>query len=156
AMIVVMKAGATQQQVEGVVERLQCLGVRGKVIAEAERTLVAALTDHQGHANGEGHTNGYDELKQALEAGEGVEKVVQVLAPYKMASSQLKSEPTCVRARQLQVGADRLGIIAGPCAVESKEQILQVAEVVKECGGTGLRGGAFKPRTSPYSFQGLK
>jgi 3-deoxy-7-phosphoheptulonate synthase len=97
-----------------------------------------------------------DGAKQALETIEGVEKVVPILAPYKMASTEVKKEPTRVEARGLKVGAGRLGVIAGPCSVESREQILEVAHVVKEAGAAGLRGGAFKPRTSPYSFQGLK
>src|SRR5437763_11809822 len=73
-----------------------------------------------------------------------------------MASTEVKKEPTCVEVRQLKVGAGKIGVIAGPCSVESREQILEVAHAVREAGAMGLRGGAFKPRTSPYSFQGLK
>ena len=98
-----------------------------------------------------------DGAKQALETGEGVEKVVPILAPYKMASTEVKKEPTVRRGRATcKVGGGHIGVIAGPCSVESREQILEVAHIVKEAGATGLRGGAFKPRTSPYSFQGLK
>src|SRR5438270_3122922 len=79
-----------------------------------------------------------------------------ILAPYKMASTEMKKEPTLVEVLGLKVGAGHLGVIAGPCSVESKDQILQVAALVREAGAAGLRGGAFKPRTSPYSFQGLK
>jgi 3-deoxy-7-phosphoheptulonate synthase len=79
-----------------------------------------------------------------------------ILAPYKMASTEVKATPTCVVSRKLQVGAGHLGVIAGPCSIESREQILTVARAVREAGARGLRGGAFKPRTSPYSFQGLK
>jgi 3-deoxy-7-phosphoheptulonate synthase len=96
-----------------------------------------------------------DGAKQALETGEGVEQVVPILAPYKMASTEVKKEPTLIEVRRLQVGAGHLGVIAGPCSVESREQILEVANIVREAGAAGLRGGAFKPRTSPYSFQGL-
>src|SRR5207249_4480124 len=84
------------------------------------------------------------------------EKVVPILAPYKMASTEVKKERTVVSARNLVVGGKTIGVIAGPCSVESREQILEIAQIVKEAGATGLRGGAFKPRTSPYSFQGLK
>jgi 3-deoxy-7-phosphoheptulonate synthase len=96
-----------------------------------------------------------DGAKQALETAEGVEKVVPILAPYKMASTEVKQERTLVQARDLKVGAGKVGVIAGPCSVESRGQILEIAHLVKEAGATGLRGGAFKPRTSPYAFQGL-
>jgi 3-deoxy-7-phosphoheptulonate synthase len=82
--------------------------------------------------------------------------VVPILAPYKMASTEVKKDRTVVTARSLKVGNGQIGVIAGPCSVESREQILEIANIVREAGATGLRGGAFKPRTSPYSFQGLK
>jgi 3-deoxy-7-phosphoheptulonate synthase len=143
-MIVVMKPGATQQQLDHVIERIEQLGLRSHVIVGTERTVVAALGEKR------------DGAKQALETGEGVEKVMPILAPYKMASSEMKKEPTLVEVLGLRVGAGHIGVIAGPCSVESRDQILQVAEAVREAGATGLRGGAFKPRTSPYSFQGMK
>jgi 3-deoxy-7-phosphoheptulonate synthase len=143
-MIVVMKPEATQQQIQHITGLIEQLGLRSQLIVGTERTVIAALGEKR------------DGAKQALEAGEGVEKVVPILAPYKMASTEVKKEPTCVSVRQLAVGAGKIGVIAGPCSVESREQILQVAEQVKEAGATGLRGGAFKPRTSPYSFQGMK
>ena len=143
-MIVVMKPGATKAQIDHIVERIDQLGLRSQLIVGTERTVVAALGEKR------------DGAKQALETGDGVEKVVPILAPYKMASTEVKKEPTCVEVLGLRVGAGRIGVIAGPCSVESKEQILQVAEAVRAAGATGLRGGAFKPRTSPYSFQGMK
>jgi 3-deoxy-7-phosphoheptulonate synthase len=94
--------------------------------------------------------------KQALENCPGVAEVVPILAPYKIASREVKSEPTVVRARGLTIGNGQIGVIAGPCSVENESQILSTARAVKAAGATGLRGGAFKPRTSPYSFQGLK
>jgi 3-deoxy-7-phosphoheptulonate synthase len=143
-MIVVMKPGASQKQIDHVIERIEQLGLRSHVIVGTERTVVAALGEKR------------DGAKQALETGEGVEKVVPILAPYKMASTEVKKEPTRVEVRALQVGDGALGVIAGPCSVESREQILEVAQLVREAGARGLRGGAFKPRTSPYSFQGMK
>ncbi len=143
-MIVVMKQGAEQAQVERVIEHIEQLGLRSHVIVGTELTVVAALGEKR------------DGAKQALETLEGVEKVVPILAPYKMASTEVKKEPTQVEVRRLKVGAGHLGVIAGPCSVESREQILEVAHIVREAGAQGLRGGAFKPRTSPYSFQGLK
>jgi 3-deoxy-7-phosphoheptulonate synthase len=143
-MIVVMKPGATQRQIDHIVERIEQLGLRSHIIVGTERTVVAALGEKR------------DGAKQALETGDGVEKVVPILAPYKMASTEVKKEPTRVDVLKLKVGAGHIGVIAGPCSVETKEQILQVAEQVREAGAGALRGGAFKPRTSPYSFQGLK
>src|SRR5438128_9145577 len=143
-MIVVMKPGATQHQLDHVIERIEQLGLRSHVIVGTERTVVAALGEKR------------DGAKQALETGEGVEKVVPILAPYKMASTEVKKERTVVQARNLRVGNGQIGVIAGPCSVESRDQILEVAKIVRAAGAAGLRGGAFKPRTSPYSFQGLK
>jgi 3-deoxy-7-phosphoheptulonate synthase len=143
-MIVVMKAGASTRQVDHVVDLIEGLGLRSHVIVGTDRTVVAAIGEKR------------DGAKQALETGDGVEKVVPILAPYKMASTEVKPEPTCVETLGLKAGAGSIGVIAGPCSVESREQILEVAHLVKEAGAGGLRGGAFKPRTSPYSFQGLK
>ena len=143
-MIVVMKSGATQKQIDHVIERIEQLGLRSHVIVGTERTVVAALGEKR------------DGAKQALETGEGVEKVVPILAPYKMASTEVKKERTRVEVLGLHVGDGRIGVIAGPCSVESREQILEIAHIVRDAGASGLRGGSFKPRTSPYSFQGMK
>ncbi|HYT88877.1 MAG TPA: 3-deoxy-7-phosphoheptulonate synthase [Gemmataceae bacterium] len=143
-MIVVMQPGAGKPAIDAVIERIEQLGLRSHVIVGVERTVVAALGEKR------------DGAKQALETAEGVEKVVPILAPYKMASTEVKKERTRVAALDFEVGGGRIGMVAGPCSVESRQQILDVAHAVKEAGATGLRGGAFKPRTSPYSFQGLK
>jgi 3-deoxy-7-phosphoheptulonate synthase len=143
-MIVVMKPGASQRQIDHVIERIEQLGLRSHVIVGTERTVVAALGEKR------------DGAKQALETGDGVEKVVPILAPYKMASTEVKRDRTIVEVLHLKVGNGHVGIIAGPCSVESRRQILDIAHLVKEAGATALRGGAFKPRTSPYSFQGMK
>jgi 3-deoxy-7-phosphoheptulonate synthase len=143
-MIVVMKPGATQRQIDHVIESVERLGLRSHVIVGTERTVVAALGEKR------------DGNKQALETVEGVEKVVPILAPYKMASTEVKKDRTLVQVLGLKVGAGYIGVIAGPCSVESREQILEVAHAAKDAGAAGLRGGAFKPRTSPYSFQGMK
>jgi len=143
-MIVVMRPGATQRQIDHVIERIEQLGLRSHLIVGTERTVIAALGEKR------------DGAKQALETGEGVDKVVPILAPYKMASTEVRQERTRVEVLGLKVGAGRVGVIAGPCSVESRDQILDIAHAVREAGASGLRGGAFKPRTSPYSFQGLK
>src|SRR4051812_14336168 len=111
-MIVVMKPGATQGQVDHVVERVEQLGLRSHIIVGTERTVVAALGEKR------------DGTKQALETAEGVEKVVPILAPYKMASTEVRKEPTLVEVLKLKVGAGHVGLIAGPCSVESRAQIL--------------------------------
>ncbi|MBP60782.1 MAG: 3-deoxy-7-phosphoheptulonate synthase [Planctomycetaceae bacterium] len=143
-MIVVMKKGATQDQVDHMVGRIEELGLKSHVIVGTERTVIAAIGEKREH------------IKGSLVTGSGVDDVVPILAPYKVASLEVKPEPTEVLAGSLRVGGGSLGIIGGPCSVEDEEQIIQTARAIKTAGATGLRGGAFKPRTSPYSFQGLK
>jgi 3-deoxy-7-phosphoheptulonate synthase len=144
SMIVVMEKHATADQIAHMVERVAGLGLKPHVIHGTERTVIAAVGEKREHA------------KESLESGPGVAEVVPILAPYKIASREVKPEPSMITARDLKIGAGRLGVIAGPCSVETEEQILQTARAVKAAGATALRGGAFKPRTSPYSFQGLK
>ena len=143
-MIVVMQKGATRDQVDHMARRVEELGLKSHIIFGVERTVIAAIGEKR------------DYMREALESGPGVEKVVPILAPYKVASREVKPEPTQVVAGSLRVGAGVVGIIAGPCSVENEDQIIRTATAVKAAGATGLRGGAFKPRTSPYSFQGLK
>ena len=143
-MIVVMEKGATQAQVEHMVKRVESLGLKSHVIVGSERTVIAAIGTKR------------EDTRQSLESGPGVAEVVPILAPYKVASREVKPEPTQVVAGSLRVGAGVLGVIAGPCSVENEKQIVETAKAVKAAGATALRGGAFKPRTSPYSFQGLK
>src|SRR3954469_14471452 len=147
-MIVVMKAGSTQEQINHVIERVREMGLKDHVIVGTERTVVACI--------------GNDRFKDrsVLESADGVEKVVPILAPYKMASREVKKERSVVplilgKAHGATVGGTKVAVIAGPCSVESKGQLLEIAHAVREAGATGLRGGAFKPRTSPYAFQGL-
>jgi 3-deoxy-7-phosphoheptulonate synthase len=139
-MIVVMKPGASQQQIDRVLQRLEQAGVRGQVIAGPSWTAIAVLGDKS---------------IRNLDALEGVDKVVSMGVPYKMAGIGIDQRPAGLQVQGLAVGNGRIGVIAGPCAVESRQQILEIAHMVKEAGATGLRGGAFKPRTSPYSFQGM-
>ncbi len=143
-MIIVMQAGAGEAELRLVVSRVEGIGLKPHVIVGTERTVVAVVGDERNAV-----FTGFETLP-------GVASVVPILAPYKVASREVQSEPTVVRARSLVIGGGTVGVIAGPCAVESREQIIETAEAVKSAGATGLRGGAFKPRTSPYSFQGLK
>ena len=143
-MIVVMKRSATEQDINAMISHVESLGLKPNVIRGAERTVIAAVGDERVAGIG------------SLESGAGVDEVLPILAPYKLASRELKPEQTVVRAGSLVVGGGTIGVMAGPCSVENEEQIVSTARAVKAAGATALRGGAFKPRTSPYSFQGLK
>ncbi len=143
-MIVVMKPGATEEEIRHTAGRVESLGLKAHIIQGTERTVIAAIGEKRA------------EHKLSLESSPGVAEVVPILAPYKVASREVKKESTVVKAGSLVVGNGQIGVIAGPCSVESEEQILKSAQAVKAAGATALRGGAFKPRTSPYSFQGLK
>ncbi|HLF25089.1 MAG TPA: 3-deoxy-7-phosphoheptulonate synthase [Anaerolineae bacterium] len=142
-MIVVMKHGATESDVEAVLARIQALGYRTHVSSGEERTIIGVIGDDRPID------------RSQLEAIEGVEKTVPILRPFKLASRDFSQADTIVRLNGTQVGGNRIVLIAGPCAVESRQQMLEAAYAVKEAGASVLRGGAFKPRTSPYSFQGL-
>ena len=139
-----MKQEATQDQITHMVQEVEALGLKAHIITGTERTVVAAVGSKR------------DSHRESLASGPGVAEVVPISAPYKVASREVKSEPTVVTAGSLSVGGGRVGVIAGPCSVESEEQLVETAKAVKAAGATALRGGAFKPRTSPYSFQGLK
>lgn len=143
-MIVVMKRGVTNSAVQEMVHQVEQMGLKAHVIYGTDRTVIAAIGDKRNID------------KDALASFQDVEKVVPILAPYKVASKETKPEPTVVKVLDLVLGGGNVGVIAGPCSVESEEQILDAARKVKAAGAKGLRGGAFKPRTSPYAFQGMK
>ena len=143
-MVIVMKPGAREEDLREVIARVETLGYQAHVIRGTTRSVVAAVGDERGKAR-----------LQALEALAGVESVVPILQPFKLASRETRPARTVVRVGSLEIGGDRLHVMAGPCSVESEEQLLTVARAVREAGATILRGGAFKPRTSPYAFQGL-
>ncbi|RLS34741.1 MAG: 3-deoxy-7-phosphoheptulonate synthase [Planctomycetota bacterium] len=143
-MIIVMQANATREDLDRVVAKVEERRLKPHVIVGTERTVVAVIGDERGAAG-----TGFETLS-------GVASVMPILAPYKVASREVCSEPTVVTAGPLVIGGGHVGVIAGPCSVENRDQIIATAKAVKAAGATGLRGGAFKPRTSPYSFQGLK
>jgi 3-deoxy-7-phosphoheptulonate synthase len=143
-MIIVMKGTATEENLQHVIHTIEELGYQSHVIRGTQRSVIGAVGDERGKAR-----------LQSLEAMEGVESVVPILQPFKLASREFKPTKTVVRVREVEVGGDRLPVVAGPCSVESEDQILETAKAVKEAGASLLRGGAFKPRTSPYAFQGL-
>jgi 3-deoxy-7-phosphoheptulonate synthase len=144
-MIIVMRAGAKKQEQKDVLQKIRKLGYKTHVIHGVERDVIGAIGDERGKAR-----------LQSLESMPGVEKVVPILKPFKLASSEVRKEPTIITAGKAKIGGPHFGIISGPCSVENRDQIFETAEAVKKAGATILRGGAFKPRTSPYSFQGLE
>ncbi|HPC47602.1 MAG TPA: 3-deoxy-7-phosphoheptulonate synthase, partial [Deltaproteobacteria bacterium] len=145
-MIISMKKGATQEQIDHVKTIIESFGYRVHESVGSERTILGAIGDERGK-----------ERLACLEAQPGVERVIRILSPYKLASRETRAEPTVIDLGfGVKVGNRRITVIAGPCAVESRDQIMEVASAIKESGAHALRGGAFKPRTSPYAFQGLK
>jgi len=143
-MIVEMKKGATVEEVRSVVERANSLGLKTQLNLGTDKTVVAILGSHTGQISTE-----------VFAVLPGVESVSRIMKPYKLASREFKSEDTTVSVKGIDIGGKRVVVMAGPCAVESKEQLFEAAQAVKEAGAVILRGGAFKPRTSPFSFQGL-
>lgn len=144
-MIVVVKNGTDKQKLQNVVQYLEAQGLKLHISEGVERTiigLVGATQEQKANLN--------------VESLEGVEKVMPVVTPYKLASREFHPEDTVIQIGDLTIGGNELQVMAGPCAVESREQMLEVAEMVKASGARILRGGAFKPRTSPYSFAGLE
>jgi 3-deoxy-7-phosphoheptulonate synthase len=145
-MVIVMHKGADKEQLAEVKKRIRELGYKPHVIHGETRNVIGAVGDERGKS-----------VLQALESLPGVENVVPILKPYKLASREVSPEPSAVEiAPGLSIGGDRLIMMAGPCSVESEAQILETAHAVKAAGAQVLRGGAYKPRTSPYSFQGME
>ena len=143
-MMVIMTQGYKQQEFDAVLRRLEELKLTGHPIIGVERTVIAVV----------GHI--YPELRDELETMPGVEDTVPISAPYKLAGRETKQEDTVIKVGSVEIGSGKTVIIAGPCAVENEQQIMETARAVKEAGAHMLRGGAFKPRTSPYSFRGLE
>src|SRR5579885_1020066 len=142
-MIIVMKVGASKKEVDHVCEEVKRLGFRPHLIHGEERNVIACI----------GHEKKKKDLF-ALQSAEGVESVVPISKPYKLASRETHKETSVIKIDGgAEIGGQRLCIMAGPCSVESEKQILDTAKSVKESGAQILRGGAFKPRTSPYDFQ---
>jgi 3-deoxy-7-phosphoheptulonate synthase len=146
-MMIVMKETATDEEVEAVVERIESAGALARRIVGARLTVIGAIGDVEQDVNVEG---------LGLEGQPGVDRVMPILKPYKLASSQMThGARTVLEIDGRKIGGDSFALIAGPCTVESREQTLQTARFAPDAGATLLRGGAYKPRTSPYAFQGL-
>lgn len=143
-MIVVMQAEATAKQIAAVVARIEEMGLKAHISEGQERTIIGVVGDDRKAAD-----------RDTISLMEGVERTMRVSHPYKIASREFHPDDTLVPLNGSRVGGKKIVVIAGPCSVESRQQIIEIACAVKEAGATALRGGAFKPRSSPYSFQGL-
>lgn len=144
-MIVVMEHMAHEQEIEAVMEKLSKAGFQLHLSQGVSRTIIGVI----------GENTKERVAAMAVEAMPGVEKVVPILHPFKLAGRDFKPEATQIEIGDIVIGGTAVHVMAGPCAVENEEQLLNVAKMVKEAGATIIRGGAYKPRTSPYSFQGL-
>ncbi|OGV59974.1 MAG: 3-deoxy-7-phosphoheptulonate synthase [Lentisphaerae bacterium RIFOXYC12_FULL_60_16] len=147
-MLVVMKRGASRREIRDVEQEIKDLGYKSHPIIGVERTVIGAIGDERGKTR-----------LQSLELSAGVERVIPILKPYKLAGVELHKEKSRIAigaGRKVVFGGRKIPVIAGPCCVEGLDQILTIAKAVKKAGAVALRGGAYKPRTSPYSFQGLE
>lgn len=143
-MIIVMNPGCTPQDVEHVAQLVRDRGLKVQVIVGTDRTVVAAIGDERRVD------------MSAIESAPMVERLVPILAPYKVASREVRPQGSIIPiGRDVEIGGQRLTVIAGPCSVEDEAQIIRIAQSVKDAGAHALRGGAFKPRTNPYEFKGL-
>jgi 3-deoxy-7-phosphoheptulonate synthase len=143
-MMIVMKQHATDHEVRSIVDRIEAIGACARPCSGREVTVISAIGDHKHIARLE------------LEGSPGVDRVVPILKPYKLASTQVRhGERSVLEIGGRKVGGEHFALIAGPCTVESRDQLLRTAHSVNDGGATMLRGGAYKPRTSPYAFQGL-
>jgi 3-deoxy-7-phosphoheptulonate synthase len=142
--MIIMKKGYSQEEYDAVVQRLEEIGLKAHPIVGVERTVIGVI----------GRI--YPELRDELETMSGVEDTVPISVPYKLASRELHPEDTVIQIGPTTIGGGKTAVIAGPCAIESEDQLITTAKAVKSMGANMLRGGAFKPRTSPYSFRGLE
>jgi 3-deoxy-7-phosphoheptulonate synthase len=144
--IIVLKPTATEEDIRRIVKKLESRGLGVNISKGTERTVIGVIGDTS--------KIGEDE-EDAIRVMPGIEDVMRILKPYKLASRDFRSEDTTIDIRGNIIGGKKIQVMAGPCAVENKTMIISIAEKVREAGASFLRGGAFKPRTSPYSFQGL-
>ncbi len=144
--IIVLKQSATEEELRHIVKKLESRGLQANISKGSERTIVGAIGDTSKIT---------EEEEDAIRVMPGVEEVMRILKPYKLASREFRAENTTINVKGNIIGGKKIQVIAGPCAVENKTILTSIAEKVKEAGAAFIRGGAFKPRTSPYSFQGL-
>ena len=145
--IIVLRPSATEDELRRIVKKLEGRGLRANISKGTERTVIGVIGDTSKIA---------EEEENAIRVMPGVEDVMRILKPYKLASRDFKAEDTTINIKGNVIGGRKIQVIAGPCAVENRIMIVSIAEKVKNAGASFLRGGAFKPRSSPYSFQGLR
>ncbi|NIQ00306.1 MAG: 3-deoxy-7-phosphoheptulonate synthase, partial [Nitrospinaceae bacterium] len=145
-MIIVIRPDATESEKQAIRDKVQELGYSPHEIVGVERQVIGAVGDDEGKAH----------LQEVMESMPGVESAIPILKPYKLAGREIKSANSEVSCDGMVVGGRQIAVMAGPCSVESRDQLCTVAQAVKKAGANMMRGGAFKPRTSPYSFQGLE
>jgi 3-deoxy-7-phosphoheptulonate synthase len=143
-MIVEMKNGATEEEINAVIQRAKSLGLDVQLNIGTDKTIIALLGSNTGQLS--------TELFAVLS---GVEGVSRIMKPYKLAAREFKDSSSIIKVGNVEIGGNSIVVMAGPCAVETREQLFEAAQVVKDAGARVVRGGAFKPRTSPFSFQGL-
>lgn len=142
-MVIVMKHQATSEQIERVVQHIEALGYRAHLSCGEERTIIGVIGDERPIE------------PESFELLEGVERAMRILHPFKLASRDFHPDDSIIKINGMSIGGKQIIVMAGPCSVESREQLMKTAAAVKQAGAHILRGGAFKPRTSPYAFQGL-
>jgi 3-deoxy-7-phosphoheptulonate synthase len=144
--IIVLKPGTTEEELRHIVKKLESRGLQANISKGTERTIIGVIGDTSKIT---------EEEENSIRVMPGVEEAMRILKPYKLASRDFRAEDTIINVRGNIIGGKKIQLIAGPCAVENKTMLINIAERVKDAGASFIRGGAFKPRTSPYSFQGL-
>lgn len=144
--IIVLKQSVTQKEIDNIVKKLESKGLKANISKGTERTIIGVIGDTSKISE--------DEVN-AVRTMRGVEDCLRIVKPYKLASRDFKKENTVIDVNGVSVGGKKIQVIAGPCAIENRTILMDIAEKVKACGASFIRGGAYKPRTSPYSFQGL-
>jgi 3-deoxy-7-phosphoheptulonate synthase len=144
--IIVLRPNATEEDLKRLLKKIEGHGLQVNISKGTERTIIGVIGDTSKIS---------EEEEDAIRVMRGVENVMRILKPFKLASREFKAADTIIKVRGKAIGGKKIQVIAGPCAVESKAMIINIAEKIKDAGASFLRGGAFKPRTSPYSFQGL-
>ncbi len=142
-MIITLKTGATNKEIQSVVKKIKSLGYTPHISRGVDKTIIGMIGERA------------EKFREIFEAMDVVDHISEIEKPYKLASREFKKENTVIKINGVEIGSKNIIIIAGPCAIEKKERLLEIARVVKSAGAKGIRGGAFKPRTSPYAFQGM-
>jgi 3-deoxy-7-phosphoheptulonate synthase len=142
-MIITLKNGAAKKDIDAVVKKIKSLGYAPHVSRGVDKTIIGMIGERA------------EKYRDAFEAMEVVDHISEIEKPYKLASREFKKENTVIKIDGVEIGGDKIVVVAGPCALERKDIVIDIAKHIKSCGAKGIRGGAFKPRTSPYAFQGL-